>query len=530
VSPDTSLPAARRTDADWWRDAVFYQVYIRSFADGNGDGVGDLAGIRARLPHLAALGVDALWITPFYPSPMADHGYDVADPRDVEPVFGDLAEFDALLAEAHALGIRVTVDLVPNHTSDRHAWFQAALAAGPGSPERARYLFRDGRGPDGAEPPNNWPSVFGGPAWTRVADGQWYLHIFAPEQPDLDFTNPGVVADLETTMRFWLDRGVDGFRIDVAHGMAKPEGLPDMQPMEDTGLLDDHGPGDHRFDDDHVHDVHRRIRTVLDQYPGTMAVGEVWVTDDDRLARYLRPDELQLAFNFTLLTADWDVDELRDAVVHSLATVAGTPAPACWVLSNHDRPRHVTRYGGGAQGTRRARAAALLQLALPGAAYLYNGDELGMPDVDLPDEALQDPIWERSGHTERGRDACRIPVPWSGTAPSYGFSPRAETWLPMPEGWESLTAAAQEDDPGSVLSLYRAALTLRRTSPAFAGEGLDWVPAPDGCLAFRRPGGLVCLLNLSGAAVPLPEGRVLLASADTAGGVLPDDAAVWLHA
>jgi alpha-glucosidase len=530
VSPDTSLPAARRTDADWWRDAVFYQVYIRSFADGNGDGVGDLAGIRARLPHLAALGVDALWITPFYPSPMADHGYDVADPRDVEPVFGDLAEFDALLAEAHALGIRVTVDLVPNHTSDRHAWFQAALAAGPGSPERARYLFRDGRGPDGAEPPNNWPSVFGGPAWTRVADGQWYLHIFAPEQPDLDFTDPEVVADLETTMRFWLDRGVDGFRIDVAHGMAKPEGLPDMQPMEDTGLLDDHGPGDHRFDDDHVHDVHRRIRTVLDQYPGTMAVGEVWVTDDDRLARYLRPDELQLAFNFTLLTADWDVDELRDAVVHSLATVAGTPAPACWVLSNHDRPRHVTRYGGGAQGTRRARAAALLQLALPGAAYLYNGDELGMPDVDLPDEALQDPIWERSGHTERGRDACRIPVPWSGTAPSYGFSPRAETWLPMPEGWESLTAAAQEDDPGSVLSLYRAALTLRRTSPAFAGEGLDWVPASDGCLAFRRPGGLVCLLNLSGAAVPLPEGRVLLASADTAGGVLPDDAAVWLHA
>jgi alpha-glucosidase len=531
VTPvDPARTPFRRTDTDWWRDAVFYQVYIRSFADGNGDGVGDLAGIRAHLPHLAALGVDALWITPFYPSPMADHGYDVADPRDVEPVFGDLAEFDALLAEAHALGIRVTVDLVPNHTSEQHAWFQAALAAGPGSPERARYLFRDGRGPDGAEPPNNWPSVFGGPAWTRVADGQWYLHIFAPEQPDLDFTDPEVLADLETTMRFWLDRGVDGFRIDVAHGMAKPEGLPDMQPMEDTGLLDDHGPGDHRFDHDQVHDVHRRIRAVLDQYPGTMAVGEVWVTDDDRLANYLRPDELQLAFNFKLLTADWDVDELRDAVVHSLATVSGTPAPACWVLSNHDRPRHVSRYGGGERGTRRARAAALLQLALPGVAYLYNGDELGMPDVDLPDEALQDPIWERSGHTERGRDACRIPVPWSGTAPPYGFSSRAETWLPMPEGWESLTAAAQEDDPGSVLSLYRAALALRRTSPAFAGEGLDWVPAPDGCLAFRRPGGLVCLLNLSGAPVPLPEGRVLLASADTAGGVLPDDAAVWLHA
>ncbi|WP_369252337.1 glycoside hydrolase family 13 protein [Geodermatophilus amargosae] len=530
MSSLTPARTFRRSDADWWRDAVFYQVYIRSFADGSGDGVGDLAGIRARLPHLVDLGVDALWITPFYPSPMADHGYDVADPRDVEPVFGDLAEFDALLAEAHAAGIRVTVDLVPNHTSDRHAWFAEALASPPGSAARARYLFRDGRGPDGVEPPNNWPSVFGGPAWSRVPDGQWYLHLFAPEQPDLDFTDPEVLADLETTMRFWLDRGVDGFRIDVAHGMAKPAGLPDMEPMEDTNLLDDHGPGDLRFDDDGVHDVHRRVRAVLDEHPGTMAVGEVWVSDDDRLADYLRPDELQLAFNFKLLTADWTVEDLRDAVVHSLATVAGVPAPACWVLSNHDRPRHVTRYGGGALGTRRARAAALLQLALPGAAYVYNGDELGMPDVDLPDEVLQDPIWERSGHTERGRDACRIPVPWSGTGPSYGFSARRDTWLPMPEGWGPLTAEAQAADPSSTLSLYRAALALRAAAPAFVGESLEWLPAPAGCLAFRRPGGLVCLLNLSPQAVPLPEGRVLLASDDVTGGTLPADAAVWLQA
>jgi len=524
--PNPVMPAS----ADWWRDAVFYQVYIRSFADGNGDGVGDLAGIRSRLPYLADLGVDALWITPFYPSPMADHGYDVADPRDVEPVFGDLAEFDGLLAEAHALGIRVTVDLVPNHSSHHHEWFEAALRSAPGSPERARYLFRDGRGADGAEPPNNWPSVFGGPAWTQVSDGQWYLHIFAPEQPDLDFANPEVVADLEETMRFWLDRGVDGFRIDVAHGMAKPEGLPDMVPMDDTGLLDDHGPGDNRFDQDGVHAVHRRIRAVLDEYPGTMAVGEVWVSDDARLARYLREDELQLAFNFKLLTAEWTLDELRDAVTHSLAAVADTPAPACWVLSNHDRSRHVTRYGGGEVGLRRARAAALLQLALPGAAYLYNGDELGMPDVDVPDEALQDPIWERSGHTVRGRDACRIPVPWSGTEPSYGFSSRPDTWLPMPEGWGALTAEAQAGDPASIQSLYRSALALRRMSPAFAGESLEWLPAPAGCLAFRRPGGLVFLLNLSGAPVPLPEGRVLLASADVGGGELPVDAAAWLQA
>jgi alpha-glucosidase len=461
---------------------------------------------------------------------MSDHGYDVADPRDVEPAFGDLAEFDALLADAHAQGLRVTVDLVPNHSSHQREWFLEALAAPPGSPARGRYVFRDGRGPSGEQPPNNWPSVFGGPAWTRVPDGQWYLHLFAPEQPDLDFTNPEVVADLETTMRFWLDRGVDGFRIDVAHGMAKPADLPDMVPAEDTGLLSDHGPGDLRFDQDGVHEVHRRIRRVLDGYPGTMAVGEVWVADDERLAAYLRPDELQLAFNFRLLTADWTADDLRAAIEHSLATVARTPAPACWVLSNHDRPRHVTRYGGGALGTARARAAVLLQLALPGAAYLYNGDELGLPDVELPDEVLQDPVWERSGHTERGRDACRVPLPWSGAEPPYGFSTTADTWLPMPEGWAALTAAAQDADPGSMLSLYRTALALRSTSPAFTGEELQWVPAPDGALAFRRPGGLVCLLNVSGSPVPLPEGRVLLASADTAGGTLPSDAAVWLHA
>ncbi len=528
--PPPEQPHVPPVDVGWWRAAVFYQVYIRSFADGTGDGVGDLRGLRSRLPYLRDLGVDALWITPFFPSPMADHGYDVADPRDVAPVFGDLAEFDALLAEAHAAGLRITIDLVPNHSSHEHVWFQAALEAAPGSPERARYLFRDGRGPGGDEPPNNWPSVFGGPSWTRVPDGQWYLHLFAPEQPDLNFAHDEVVADLEETMRFWLDRGVDGFRIDVAHGMAKPDGLPDMVPMDDTGLLADHGSGDSRFDQEGVHLVHRRIRSVLEQYPGTMAVGEVWVSDDERLARYLRPDELQLAFNFRLLTAEWTATALRDAVIDSLAAVEGTPAPACWVLSNHDRPRHVTRYGDGVLGTRRARAAALLQLALPGAAYLYNGDELGLPDVELPDDALQDPIWFRSGGQERGRDACRIPVPWSGSEPPYGFSSRSDTWLPMPEGWADLTAEAQASDPASMQWLYRAALALRAASSTFAGEALEWLPAPDGCLAFRRCGGLLCLLNVSGTAVPLPEGTVLLASTDLDDGHLPDDAAVWLVA
>jgi alpha-glucosidase len=514
---------------DWWRDAVFYQVYIRSFADGDGDGVGDLAGIRSRLPYLAGLGVDALWITPFYPSPMADHGYDVADPRDVEPVFGDLAGFDALLADAHVHGIRVTVDLVPNHSSSQREWFQQALAAGPGSPERGRYLFRDGRGPDGAQPPNNWPSVFGGPAWTRVPDGQWYLHLFAPEQPDLDFTSPEVVADLEETLRFWLDRGVDGFRIDVAHGMAKPDGLPDMLPLDDTGLLADHAPGDHRFDAEGVHELHRLVRRVLEEYPDRMAVGEVWLQDDERLARYVRADELHLAFNFQLVTAPWGAAPLREAIEASLATVAGSPAPPCWVLSNHDVRRHVTRYGGGHVGVRRARGAALLQLALPGVVYLYNGDELGLPNVDdLPEEVLQDPVWERSGRTVRGRDGCRVPMPWAGDEPPFGFSSSPDTWLPVPASWRDLTVAAQDADPHSMLSLYRAALRLRASSPAFAGESLQWLHAPPGCLAFRRPGGLVCLLNASDGPVPVPEGAVLLASADTSDGVLPADAAVWL--
>jgi alpha-glucosidase len=327
-------------------------------------------------------------------------------------------------------------------------------------------------------------------------------------------------------------RGVDGFRIDVAHGMAKPDGLPDMAPMEDTGLLDDHGPGDLRFDQDGVHAVHRRIRAVLDEYPGAMAVGEVWVHDDDRLARYIAADELHLAFNFQLVTAAWGFEELRTAVLDSLETVDGTPAPACWVLSNHDVKRHVTRYGGGAVGLRRARAAALLQLALPGAVYLYNGDELGLPNVDdLPDEVLQDPVWERSGHTRRGRDGCRVPMPWSGEKPPFGFSATTpDTWLPMPEGWAALSVAVQETDPGSMLTLYRIALALRSSLPAFDGEELTWLPAPEGCLAFRRPGGLVCLLNLSGGPVPLPEGSVLLASADVDDRMLPDDTAVWLQA
>jgi alpha-glucosidase len=520
-------------DQTWWRDAVFYQVYVRSFADANGDGVGDLDGVRSRLGYLELLGVDGLWLTPFFRSPMVDHGYDVSDPRDVDPLFGDLDAFDRLIADAHRHGLRVIIDLVPNHTSDQHEWFQAAVAAAPGSPERARYVVQDGTGPGKSQPPNNWTSIFGGPAWTRLPGAdQWYLHLFAPEQPDLKWENPEVAADLERTLRFWLDRGVDGFRIDVAHGMAKPAGLPDMpNPIKICpGLHDTHG-ADIRFDADSVHDIHRMIRKVLDEYPARVAVGEIRVTDDAAFARYIRPDELHLGFNFRLLEADFDANSVRAAIEHSLKAVQDSPAPATWTISNHDAVRPVTRYGGGAVGLRRARAMALVQLALPGPAYVYNGDELGLPNVELPDWALQDPVWQRSGHTERGRDGCRVPLPWEGATPPYGFTDTPGTWLPMPGDWADRTVEAQLEDSDSTLSLYRQALELRREHRAFAGTELEWYGAPPGCFAFRRQeGGLICALNTSDAEVSLPIGQVLLASGPLPpdGDTLPPDTAVWL--
>ncbi|MGH4023200.1 MAG: glycoside hydrolase family 13 protein [Pseudonocardiaceae bacterium] len=560
-----AVPEAGGSPELWWHQATFYQVYVRSFADSNDDGVGDLDGVRSRLGYLELLGVDGLWLTPFFRSPMVDHGYDVSDPRDVDPLFGDLDAFDLLVEETHAHGLRLIIDLVPNHTSDQHEWFQAALRAGPGSPERDRYIFRDGTGPGSCEPPNNWTSTFGSAAWTRAdstpgaasAEGdpaglgdshylgdpadseqapgevaQWYLHLFAPEQPDLNWENPEVAADLERTLKFWLDRGVDGFRIDVAHGMAKPAGLPDMpQPIPPRQGLLASDVTDPRFDADGVHDIHRMIRKVLDEYPARIAVGEIWVADDAAFARYLRSDELHLGFNFRLLAADFDAADIRDAIEHSLDAVRNSPAPATWTLSNHDVVRPVSRYGDGEVGLLRARAMALVQLALPGPVYLYNGEELGLPNVDLPDWALQDPIWERSGHTERGRDGCRVPMPWEGNSDPYGFSRTPGSWLPMPGDWADRTVEAQLENPDSTLSLYRQALELRREHPAFAGTELEWYGPPPGCFAFRRKNsGLVCALNTSAASVAMPPGEVLLASGPLPpeGTVLPPDTAAWL--
>jgi alpha-glucosidase len=551
----------------WWRDAVIYQVYIRSFADGDGDGLGDIAGLRGRLGYLAALGVDALWINPWYPSPMADAGYDVSDYRDVDPRFGSLGDAEALITEAHGFGLRVLLDIVPNHSSDQHPWFVDAVRAGPGSPLRERYVFRPGRGPDGAEPPNRWQSVFGGSAWQRVVEpdgspGEWYLHLFAPEQPDLNWQHPEVAADFEKTLRFWFDRGVDGFRIDVAHSLVKQDGLPDVadladlewprRPVEQDGVLRRPDWRPHPFwDRDEVHDVYRAWRRVADSYDDPRAfVAEAWVDEPERLARYLRPDELHTAFNFTYLQATWDAGYLRHVVTETLEEQGGVGAPATWVLSNHDVVRHLSRLardrtepgssltellGTPADldlGRRRARAAALLTLALPGGAYVYQGEELGLPEVeDLPEEVLEDPTWERSGHTDRGRDGCRVPLPWSGDRPPYGFGPEgaAAPWLPQPDDWGPLTADAQEGDPGSMLELYRSALHTRRQNAALGDGSLSWLDLPEGVLGFTRDPGFACLVNVSGAPLPLPEGYVvLLASGPLPDGELPRDSAVWL--
>ncbi len=535
---------------DWWRSAVVYQLYIRSFADGNGDGVGDIAGIRARLSHLRDLGIDAVWINPWYPSPMADAGYDVSDYRAIEPAFGTATDATALIVEAHALGLRVLLDIVPNHTSEQHAWFRAALSGDPAA--RARYLFRPGRG-DG--PPNDWQSVFGGPAWTQVADGSWYLHLFDAGQPDLDWTNPEVRAEFESILRYWFDQGVDGFRIDVAHGLMKADGLPDIGHDDDEQLLEPPRGANHPFwDRDDVHDIYRGWRAVADSYPDAKVfVAEAWVDSNERLARYLRPGELHTAFNFAYLNTPWDAESLRAVIDESLSTCAEVDAPATWVLSNHDVVRHVSRLGrppvvGGRSlvnlppvetfdrelGTRRARAATLLMFALPGSAYVYQGDELGLWEVeDLPEDVLQDPRWRRSGYTERGRDGCRVPIPWSAAAPSFGFSPKGtekEPWLPQPADFAAVAVAAQETDAGSMLALYRAALALRRSHPGLGGGELTWRPAEPGVLAFDRDAGFVCMVNLADGPVALPPGaRVLLASVPLTDGRLPVDAAVWLE-
>ena len=493
-----------RVTRPWWHEAVCYEIYVRSFADSNGDGIGDLPGIRSRLPYLHELGVDAIWITPFFPSPGADHGYDVASYVDVDPQFGSLGDFDALLADAHALGLRVVIDLVPNHTSIEHPWFRE-------HPEY--YVWADA-------PPNNWLSVFGGPAWSLDEQiGRYYLHLFAPEQPDLDWHNPAVQAEFDAIFRFWLDRGVDGIRVDVAHGLFKdPELRDEPEPVPGAEL--------HSFDrrravdQPELHPLYRRWRALVDEYSGDrFLIGEVFFREPTRVAAYVRPDELHLVFNFTLLFEDWDADGFRSAIDRTMGSLAAVGATPTWVLESHDVPRLPTRYGGGAEGARRARAALLLLLALPGTAFLYQGQELGLEEVELLPEQRQDPIFKRTHGARLGRDGSRVPVPWTREGAGLGFGSPAP-WLPMPARWGEQSVEAQRSDPGSMLALVRAAIRARPHG------GFAWTESPTGTLAFERDG-LQCVVNLSGEPLSL-SGEVVLAS-EADGDALRAGAAAWLR-
>jgi alpha-glucosidase len=552
---------ASRKERPWWRDAVTYQIYIRSFADANGDGIGDVEGIRSRLPYLKELGVDAIWITPWYPSPQNDHGYDVSDYMDIEPQYGTLADAEKLIKETHDHGIKFIVDVVPNHTSDQHKWFQAALKAAPGSPERDRYMFRDGKGPNGDLPPNNWEAVFGGCAWERVIEadgkpGQWYLHLFAIEQPDLNWENPEVRSHLEDVLKFWLDRGVDGFRIDVAHGMVKYPGLPDIPEVNTTSEM--LAPHERPFwDQEGVHEIYRSWRKILDSYPGErMAVAEAWVSPAARIARYVRADELQNSFNFEMLTTLWKADEIKAKIDNSMAALVEVGAPPSWVFNNHDVVRSIDRLDLGltnngestftrqgdpakfniARGTLRAKSATLMTLALPGGTYLYQGEELGLPEVrDLPEDRLTDPRWKMSGYKDRGRDGCRVPLPWkSEPTGGFGFSTNDlleldQAWLPMSPWMGNFSAESQDGAAGSTLTMYRQALALRKLEEGLGDGPMTWIEAGKDVVAFSRPGNFACYINF-GVAIEIPAGaKVLISSGPLEGNSLPTDTAVWLR-
>jgi alpha-glucosidase len=548
MSQPDLVPAAS-TDAEWWRQAVVYQIYPRSFADSNGDGIGDLAGITSRVPYLASLGVDAVWLSPFYPSALADGGYDVDDYRDVDPTLGTLSDFDAMVEALHDAGIRVLVDIVPNHSSNRHPWFREALESPKESPARDKYIFRNGAGPNGEEPPSDWHSVFGGPAWEPVGDGQWYLHIFAREQPDLNWENREVRADFRESLRFWSDRGVDGFRVDVAHGLAKDlrEPLLPRAALPEEGLP---GGAHPLWDRDEVHEIYAEWREVFNEYdPPRMAVAEAWV-HTSRLSRYASSEGLGQAFNFDLLEAPWRAGDLRRAIEENLPGVRDEESTPTWVLSNHDVVRHATRYGlpqtsdtrGGlerwlqsngttpgldrALGLRRARAAALMVLALPGSVYLYQGEELGLNEVaDLPDDARQDPVFHRSGGLQRGRDGCRVPLPWSPTGESFGFGNGA-AHLPQPEWFGPLSVSSQAGAPQSTLELYRRALALRHRLQG--PLSLSWVKSDPDILHFERPAGWHSITNLGSQTVELPSGQLVLASERITDATLPPNATAWV--
>ena len=562
---------AYRQQRPWWRDAVVYQVYPRSFVDADGDGLGDLPGIISRIDYLADLGVDALWISPFYESPLHDGGYDVADYRSVDSRLGTLEDMDRLIDVAHARDLRVIMDIVPNHTSSEHPWFQEVLRSAPGSKEWARYVIRKGSGPAHDEPPNNWRSVFHGPGWSPLvlADDTktdyWYLHLFDDTQPDLDWTNPEVRREFHDVLRFWFDRGVDGFRIDVAHGLAKDPEFPDMDydAIPETEVLGVTTPAPY-WDQDAVHDIYREWRAVAQEFdPERIFCGETWAPTAERLALYQRPDELHTSFNFDYLAAGWDATRMRASIDATVDNHAKVGAPPTWVLSNHDVIRHATRFAptldgkpvtkdstvDAERGLLRARAATVFMLGLPGSAYVYQGEELGLPEVfDLPDDARQDPLWFRSNGEDVGRDGCRVPIPWTATGPSYGFGPSAQSWLPQPTSWPSFAVDSQQAETGSTLKMYRRALHQRRAEPALGDGPMQWLPSPEpDVLALRRfteeqgQPSVVVVMNMSDTAIHLPKDwgvDVLVTSGDDVAVIESDEGhhlviggetAVWLR-
>lgn len=525
----------------WWRSGVIYQIYPRSFLDSNSDGIGDLAGITRGLGFLAELGIDAIWLSPFYKSPQKDGGYDVSDYCDVDPLFGSLSDFDELLGEAHRLGIKVMIDLVPNHTSDQHPWFQRAINSPIGSKERDFYHFRQG----GDLAPNNWVSMFGGPAWTRLEDGSWYLHLFDSSQPDLNWDNPDVREEFEKILRFWLDRGVDGFRVDQPHAMVKAEGLPDHPYVSEAGagFIEGRETPPMWFQEE-VHDIFRSWRRILDSYsPDRAMCGEAYVLPLSFMAKWVRSDEFHQTFNFRFLDAGWSLEPIRSAIDESFRAFDAVGAPSTWVLNNHDVIRHVSRFGGdygratasdgiGADssqpdnvlGLRKARAATLFMLALPGASYLFQGEELGLPEhTTLDDKKRQDPTFFRTNGKRVGRDGCRIPLPWNLNDPSLGFS-TADSWLPQPESFRQLARSEQVGEE-STLALYKKALKLRKQLELGSGS-FDWI-VRDNYLSFRNRN-VTIIHNFSNKEIPI-EGELLISSQDLIKGKLQPNDTAWIR-
>ena len=542
-------------DKNWWRQAAIYQIYPRSFADNDGNGIGDLKGVTAKVDYLASLSLDAVWLSPFYPSALADGGYDVDDYRNVDPKLGTLADFDEMLVALHGAGIRVFVDIVPNHSSNLHQWFKDAIAAEPGSSERARYIFRDGRGASGEIPPTDWPSHFAPSAWTHESTwggkhNQWYMHWFAPEQPDWNWDNPEIEADFLTTLKFWADRGVDGFRVDVAHALKKDLSEPlrmratmeyeAPQTLDGTGIL---------MDRNEVFEVYRSWRKLFNTYdPPRVAVAEANV-HPSRMPLYASEETLGQSFDFRFIDAAFSARTYKDCVSQSLELAKKNNSSTTWTLGNHDQMRYATKLGlhpivdrnewllsnGQSHpvdfeiGTRCSVAGNLFILALPGCTYIYQGDELGIHEVaDIPVDQIQDPVYLRNLKQAKGRDGARVPLPWTRGGTNFGFG-AGTPHLPQPQWFGDFSVEAESGVAGSPLEIFRKALKLRRELQC--AEEITWhQTSSEDVLHFSRPNGWNCITNFKAHKYSLPAGEVILSSSPIVDGKISAGTTVWFKA